>query len=93
MTKGLKALEFVKTMPHENGGEVGIYATDKWATIEKELKENEKNKKLLKIIKAIDLFSVYESIEGKYYLETNIGEMELMKDNYDLLKEVLSHEK
>ena len=42
MSKGLDALEFVKTMPHENGGEVGIYATDKWATIEKELKDKEK---------------------------------------------------
>lgn len=43
----------------------------------------------LAIIKAINLFRVYESIEGKYYLETNIIDMELMKENYDTLREVL----
>lgn len=50
MNKGLKALQFVKELPHANGGPVGIY-TNKWDIIEKELKQAEENEKLLNVFK------------------------------------------
>ena len=45
MSKELEALEFIKTLPHANGGIVGIY-TNKWDIIEQGLKELEQLRKL-----------------------------------------------
>ena len=50
----------------------------------------EKELKALAIIKNCGaIIGVFETVGGKYYLETGKSEVGICKENYDLLKEVL----
>ena len=83
MSKGLETLKHIRRS-FKNLGIKGIptkYQKECLDTIEKELKA-------LEIIKAIGIIKVYETV-NKYKLETLVDEINLTKENYELLKEVL----
>ena len=89
MNKGLKALYSIKTnMQHLNGGVVGDYNPDAWDIIEKSLKA-------LEIIKEkrvdVTFFDTYIKWNWEKYQNRKLkcSEKELIKEEYDLLKEVL----
>lgn len=77
MIKGLKALERIKLQ--------GFVFDDRHN--QKDLKIIEKELKALEIIKSMEILSVLES--GHYYLVVNMTGIEITKEKYDLLKEVL----
>lgn len=77
MSKGLEALKDIKEC---------LFWSDKGlqdiATIEKELKA-------LEIIKNIGILKPYETSGGHCWLETMCDAVKIVKENCDLLKEVL----
>ena len=85
MSKGLEALERIKNAPTIYVG----CGSDIYTRYSFECNEIEKELKALEIIKGINFIRVYETIGGKYILEVVNDGIELTKDNYETLKEIL----
>jgi len=90
MSKELEALKRIenKTISITFGKDVVYYRYGDYLSKE-DLALIEKSLKALDIIKSKEMLSVFKDINGKYFIVFNTTAIEIPKEEYELLKEVL----